>query len=265
MKAIKRLTSKQTERYERQLMVPLVGVRGMKKLLAAHVTVIGAGGLGCPACQVLSASGVGTIRIIDGDRVELSNLPRQFLHHTKDIGRYKVDSIREKLIAMNPEVTVEAMRSFVDKDNIKDILDGTDYVIAACDTLEAKYLINDACVHLGYPFTIAGVENFFAQILSVQPGQTRCLRCFFPYTGSPCREDGCIAIGVMGAGPGMAGMIQANEATKWILGAGTMLINRLLMFNLLDCSFNVLDIESVQPCSVCAHPKAPFYRKFDYI
>jgi len=263
MKTIKRLTAKQTERYARQLMVPMVGVRGMKKLLAAHVTVIGAGGLGCPACQVLSASGVGTIRIIDGDRVELSNLPRQFLHHTKDTGSYKVDSIREKLMAMNPDVTVEAIRSFVDRDNISGMLDGTDYVIAACDTLPAKYLINDACVHLGYPFTIAGVENFFGKLLSVQPGSTRCLRCFYPEPHS--QKHSPAEIGVMGAGPGIAGMIQANEAIKWIVGAGTMLTNRLILFNLIDCSFNVLDIESAPPCPVCAHPKAPFYRKFDYI
>ena len=264
MKHIEALTETQIDRYSRQILLAQVGGAGMRKLLGARVTIVGAGGFGCPAAQVLAAAGVGNIRIIDGDRVELSNLPRQFLHHTKDMGRYKVDSIKEKIESMNPDVTVEAVRSFADQNTIAGLLAGSDYVVEACDGQAAKFLVNDACIHLGIPFTIAGVVQFYGQILSVIPGQTRCLRCLFREPAPEDPQNSCSGAGVMGAAPGMAGMIQANEAIKSITGAGRMHIDRLMIFNLLDCSFDFIDIASLPQCAVCARPQEPFYKTFDY-
>ena len=264
MRRIQTLTETQIDRYSRQILLAQIGGKGQKKLLGARVTVVGAGGLGCPASQALAAAGVGTIRIIDADRVELSNLPRQFLHHTKDVGRFKVDSIKEKIEAMNPDVTVEAVRRFVDKDNIADLLAGSDYVIEACDGQAAKFLVNDACVHLGIPFTIAGVVQFYGQIISVIPGKTRCLRCLFREPAPEDPQNSCSGAGVIGAAPGMAGMIQANEAIKSITGAGKLHTDKLMIFNLLDCSFDFLDFVSLPPCAACARPREPFYKTFDY-
>ena len=264
MKQIEKLTEEQIDRYSRQILLAQVGGAGMRKLLGARVTIVGAGGLGCPAAQALAAAGIGTIRIIDADRVELSNLPRQFLHHTKDVGRYKVDSMKEKIEAMNPDVTVEAVRLFADQNNIADLFAGSDYVVEACDGQAAKFLVNDACIHLGIPFTIAGVIQFYGQILSVIPGRTRCLRCLFREPAPEDPQNSCSGAGVMGSAPGMAGMIQANEAIKSITGAGKMHTNRLLIFNLLDFSFDFLDIASLPTCDACAQQQEPFYKTFDY-
>ncbi|MEI6127687.1 MAG: HesA/MoeB/ThiF family protein [Pseudomonadota bacterium] len=264
MLKVENLTEEQIERYSRMILLEGIGGRGVKKLLNARVAVVGAGGLGCPAAQVLAASGVGTIRIIDGDRVELSNLPRQFLHHTKDIGAFKVDSIREKIEAMNPDISVEAVSRFADKTNIKELLAGCDYVVEACDSQAAKFLINDACVHFNIPFTIAGVVQFYGQILSVIPGKTRCLRCLFREPAPEDLANSCSGAGVMGAAPGMAGMLQANEAIKAITGTGKMLTDRLLIFSLSDMTFEFLDIESLAKCSACTNPHEPFYRDYDY-
>ncbi len=264
MRRIEALTETQIDRYSRQILLAQVGGTGMKKLLGARVTIVGAGGLGCPAAQVLASAGVGTIRIIDGDRVELSNLPRQFLHHTKDVGRFKVDSIKEKIEAMNPDVTVEEVRMFANQANIDDLLAGSDYVIEACDGQAAKFLVNDACIHLGISFTIAGVVQFYGQILSVVPGRTRCLRCLFREPAPEDPQNSCSGAGVMGAAPGMAGMIQANEAIKSIIGAGALQTDKLLIFNLIDCSFDFLDIAALPKCAACAQPQEPFYKTFDY-
>ena len=258
------MTEAQIDRYSRQILLAQIGGTGQKKLLNARVTVVGAGGLGCPAAQALAAAGVGTLRIIDADRVELSNLPRQFLHHTKDVGRYKVDSIKVKLEAMNPDVNVEAVRSFADQNNIAELLAGSDYVIEACDGQAAKFLVNDACVHLGIPFTIAGAVQFYGQIISVIPGKTRCLRCLFREPAPEDPQNSCSGAGVMGAAPGMAGMIQANEAIKAITGAGRRNTDKLMIFNLLDCSFDFLDIASLPKCAACAQQREPFYKTFDY-
>ena len=264
MRRIQTLTETQIDRYSRQILLAQIGGKGQKKLLGARVTVVGAGGLGCPASQALAAAGIGTIRIIDADRVELSNLPRQFLHHTNDVGRYKVDSIKDKIQAMNPDVTVEAVRRFVDKDNIADLLADSDYVIEACDGQAAKFLVNDACIHLGIPFTIAGVVQFYGQIISVIPGKTRCLRCLFRDPAAEDPQNSCSGAGVIGAAPGMAGMIQANEAIKSITGAGKLHTDKLMIFNLIDCSFDFLDIASLPKCAACENSQNPFYRSYDY-
>ena len=146
----------------------------MKKLLNATVTVIGAGGLGCPAIQMLASAGVGHIRIVDGDTVDLSNFPRQIMHFNSDIGKMKVQSIEEKIHAMNPDVIVETFQVYADENNIVDLLTGSDYVIEASDNMHTKFLVNNTCIQLQIPFTIAGVVMFTGQILSVQPGETTC-------------------------------------------------------------------------------------------
>ena len=143
-----KLNSDQIERYSRQIILKEIGSKGMEILLDSTVTIVGSGGLGCPATQMLAGMGVGTIRIIDGDVVDLTNLPRQILHYTSEIGRNKVDSIAQKLKNMNPDVKVEAHKIFVNPDNVADLLRGSDYVIEASDNIGVKFLINDACVHL---------------------------------------------------------------------------------------------------------------------
>jgi molybdopterin/thiamine biosynthesis adenylyltransferase len=225
---------------------------------------VGAGGLGCPAAQALAAAGVGCLRIIDGDRVELSNLHRQVLHHTPDIGRLKVDSVRDKIARMNPEVTVEAMVAFAGPDTIASLLDGCDYVIEACDGQGAKFLVNDACVYLSIPFTIAGVVQFYGQILSVIPGRTRCLRCLFREPSPDDPANSCSGAGVMGTAPGLAATLQANEALKSILGLDNRFTNRLFVFNLLDNSFDSLDLAGLEPCPACLSVDTPWYRTCDY-
>lgn len=238
-------------RYDRQIRVPDVGAQGMLNLLNSCVTIVGAGGLGCSAIQILAAAGVGHLRIIDGDRVELSNLPRQFLHYHHDVGSYKVDSISEKIHLMNPPVKVDAIRYFINPENCWSLLNGSDFVVVACDTTEAKYLLNDVCVEMGLPFTVAGVDGFIGQVLSVTPGQTRCLRCFHPDQDKETHSQDCTVTGVMGAVVSVAGAIQANEAIAWLIGSGNLLLDRVLLFNLIENDFYKLDISRSPQCCVC--------------
>jgi molybdopterin-synthase adenylyltransferase len=258
------LNEKQIERYSRQIILSQVGGKGMAKLLQARVAIIGAGGLGCPAAQILAAAGVGNLRIVDGDRVDISNLPRQFLHYTEDIGALKVESIRTKIEAMNPDVTVETVNTFATQENIGDLIAGCDYVIDGSDNQATKFLVNDACVHFGIPFSIAGILQFYGHIISVVPGHTTCFRCVF---FEPTAQDAtmtCSGSGVLGTASGLGGVMQANEAIKSILGLKTKFTNRLFVFDLLEGSFEYLDIKRHPQCRACSNPLEPFYRIADY-
>ena len=258
------LTEEQIDRYSRQIVLAEVGGIGMKKLLKARVGIVGAGGLGCPAAQVLAAAGVGTLRIIDGDRVELSNLARQLLHYTTDIGKFKVDTIKMKIEAMNPDVLVETFQTFADRSNIKELLQSCDYIIEASDHLATKFLVNDACIHLNIPFTISGVLQFYGQIISVIPGETRCYRCLFQKPRPEDPLNTCSGAGVMGTVPDFAGILQANEAIKSILGLNNRMTNRFLDFDLLENSFRFFNISDLPKCDVCSNPREPFYLTYDY-
>ncbi|QEE17827.1 ThiF family adenylyltransferase [Promethearchaeum syntrophicum] len=258
------LSSDQISRYSRQIILKEIGAKGMRKLLNARVLVIGAGGLGCPAVQILSASGVGNIRIVDGDKVEISNLSRQIMHYTSDIGKLKVESLESKINLMNPDVSVEIINEFANKSNIKRLLEDCDFVIEASDNFGTKFLINDACTHFKIPYSIAGVVQFFGQILSVIPGETTCYRCIFSkYTGEDSNNT-CSALGVIGTVPVIAGTLQANEAIKSILGLPLKFTNGFFFFNLMENTFEFVNIKKNPSCPVCSNPDEPFYLKNQY-
>ncbi|MCK5093088.1 MAG: HesA/MoeB/ThiF family protein [Spirochaetes bacterium] len=254
----------QIERYSRQILLKEIGGKGVRKLLEATVGIIGAGGLGCPAIQILAAVGVGHLKIFDGDRVEISNLPRQFLHYTSDIGLLKVDSIKRKINEMNPDVYVEHYNLYINKSNITRFLTGCDYIIEASDNFATKFLVNDACVHLRIPFTIAGVVMFYGQLVSVIPGKTACYRCV---VNEPLSEElsmNCASVGVLGTVPALAATIQANEAIKSILGLETRFTDQLFLFDLLHDSFEFMKAKINPECKACSDPETPFFQTENY-
>lgn len=247
------LTTEQKERYARHIMLEEVGEAGQERLLAGRVLVIGAGGLGSPIILYLAAAGVGTIGIADSDRVELSNLQRQIAHHTPDLGRSKVDSAREKMAAMNPHVTVIPFATRVDDANITGIIEGFDFVVDATDNFAAKFLINDACVSAGKPFSHGGILRFYGQTMTVVPGQSPCYRCIFPEP--PESEEvatACSRAGVMGVLPAVIGSIQATEAIKFLLGLGDLLTGRLITYNAISLRFREVPLRKTSSCPVCA-------------
>ncbi len=264
MKSSFSLNQNQIERYSRQILLKEVGGVGMKRLLESTVTVIGAGGLGCPAIQILAGAGVGHLKVIDGDRVDISNLPRQHLHFTADIGEFKVDSVKAKVEAMNPDVKIQIFRTFVTRENIKELIAECDAVIEASDSISTKFLVNDACVHFRIPFVVAGVVQYYGQFLSVIPGETACYRCVFH---EPLPENSvptCSGVGVLGSAPALGGILQANEVIKTILGIKSSFLGQLFSFDLLKGSFDFIKLQRNPACKACAHPDEPFYLSADY-
>ncbi len=244
-------TEEQIERYSRHIILKEVGGKGQKKLLAGKVMIIGAGGLGSPIALYLAAAGVGTIGIADGDVVELSNLQRQIAHYTRDIGRSKVQSAREKMEAMNPDVRVTTHHAWINAANILDIIREYDFVIDATDNFAAKFLINDACVLSGKPFSHGGILQFMGQTLTCIPGESPCYRCIFP--SPPSREiiPACSRAGVLGVLPGVIGTIQATETLKYLLGTGDLLVGRLLVYDALAMNFRPVKVRRNPRCPVC--------------
>lgn len=245
------LTDGQRERYARHLILDGVGEAGQEKLLAGRVLVIGAGGLGSPVALYLAAAGVGTIGIADSDAVELSNLQRQIAHHSMDLGRLKVESAREKMVAMNPDVEVRTYPVRVTAATIRDMVDRYDFVIDATDNFAAKFLINDACVLAGKPYSHGGILRFDGQTMTVLPGASACYRCIFPEP--PRREvaTACSRAGVIGVLPGVIGTLQATEAVKSLLGIGESLAGRLLTYNALRMKFREVPVRRNADCPVC--------------
>ncbi|WP_298270070.1 molybdopterin-synthase adenylyltransferase MoeB [Geobacter sp.] len=244
-------TEEQIERYSRHIILKEVGGKGQKKLLDGKVMVIGAGGLGAPIALYLAAAGVGTIGIADADVVDLSNLQRQVIHFTPDVGKPKVESAREKMEAINPDVKVRTYREWISAANIARIIADYDFAIDGTDNFAAKFLINDACVMAGKPYSHGGILQFVGQTLTVLPGQSTCYRCIFP---SPPPKDAiptCSQAGVIGVLPGVIGTIQATEAIKFLLGKGELLANRLLMYDALEMNFRKVRINRNQKCPVC--------------
>ncbi|GLI37349.1 molybdopterin-synthase adenylyltransferase MoeB [Geobacter hydrogenophilus] len=245
-------TAEQSERYARHLILENVGEVGQERLLAGRVMVIGAGGLGSPVALYLAAAGVGTIGIADSDRVELSNLQRQIAHHTADLGRPKVVSAKEKMAAMNPDVTVIPFETRVGASNIAEIIADFDFVIDATDNFAAKFLINDACVAAGKPFSHGGILRFNGQTMTVLPGESPCYRCIFP---EPPENDevatACSRAGVIGVLPGVIGTIQATEAIKYLMGIGELLTGRLLTYSALALKFREVPIKKKLTCPAC--------------
>ena len=244
-------TNEQLERYSRHIILQEVGVKGQKKLLNASVLIIGAGGLGAPAALYLAAAGVGTIGIVDADEVDLSNLQRQVIHTTNDVGKAKVKSAAETMEAINPDVTVKTYRTFVDSTNIMDLIKDYDFIIDGTDNFPAKFLINDACVMAGKPFSHAGIIRFKGQLMTYVPGEGPCYRCVFKNPPPKDAVPTCKQAGVIGAMGGVIGSLQAMEAIKYIIGKGELLTGKLLTYNALKMEFHTIKLPKDHHCAVC--------------
>ena len=244
------------ERYSRHLRLPQVGVEGQRRLEAARVLLIGAGGLGSPAAYYLTAAGVGTLRIADDDVVDRSNLQRQILHTEASIGTPKVDSAARALSALNPRTTIEPVAERVSSANVERLLEGIDVVVDGADNFPARYLLNDACVRLGKPLVYGAVHRFEGQVSVFDAGRYRghapCYRCLFPEPPPPDAAPNCAEAGVLGVLPGVIGLIQATEAIKLILGIGVPLSGRLLHFDALSMRFRETRLSADPDCAVCA-------------
>lgn len=246
-------TNEQLERYSRHIILKEVGVKGQKKLLESKVLIIGTGGLGAPAAMFLAAAGVGTIGLVDYDAVELSNLQRQIIHLTRDVGKPKVLSGKETIREMNPDVHVVDYQERVSADNIIDVIKDQDYdfVIDGTDNFPTKFLINDACVLTETPFSHAGIIRFQGQTMTYLPGQGPCYRCVFHEPPPPDAVPTCKQAGVLGVMGGIIGTIQATEAIKYIVGIGDLLNGALLTYDALQMNFRKIKLSPNSDCPVC--------------
>jgi len=247
-----RFTEEQIERYSRHIILPQVGGIGQEKLLGARVLLVGTGGLGAPAGFYLAAAGVGTIGLVDYDEVELSNLQRQILHGTKDLGRPKVDSGRETIADLNPDVTVNTYNLRLTSENIMEVIKDYDVVLDGCDNFPTRYLVNDACVFSGKPVVHGSVFQFEGQATVFAPHLgAPCYRCAYPEPPPPGMAPSCQEAGVLGVIPGLIGLVQAVETIKLILDIGQPLMGRLLLYNALTTGFQTLKLYKDPRCPVC--------------
>lgn len=244
-------TEDQIRRYQRHLILPLVGSRGQRKLLNSSVLVVGAGGLGSPAALYLSAAGVGTLGIVDFDVVDLSNLQRQILHGVEDVGRPKVESAAETIASINPDVRVVQYRTALTSENAFRVLADHDYVVDGSDNFPTRYLLNDAAVMTGKTVVHGSIFQFDGQVTVFRPKEGPCYRCLFPSPPPPGAVPNCAEAGVLGVLPGIVGTIQATETIKLILGIGTPLVGRLLIFDALGMEFSEVKIRRDPNCPVC--------------
>ena len=239
------LTPTELDRYGRQIMMPGFGEAGQEKLKAAKVFIAGAGGLGSPISIYLANAGIGTIRIVDQDVIELSNLNRQILHWPKDVGRAKVDSAREKLSAMNPDLKLEAIRETMDDSNLFQLTDGFDIIVDAMDNIKTRYSLNKAAFDHNIPFVHGAIYGLEGRAMTVIPGKSACLGCV--YKGIPPRAK----FPVLGVTPAVIGCIQATEVIKYLTGIGDLLLNRMLIYDGLSMKFMELKIERNPTCVFC--------------
>lgn len=248
------LTQEQMERYARQIILDEVGLAGQRTLLDGKVLLVGAGGLGSPAAIYLAAAGVGTLGVVDGDRVDLTNLHRQIMHFTHDIGRPKTQSAKRTLEDINPDVTVIPFQTVLTSENALDIIKDFDVVVNGSDNFPTRYLVNDACVMLGKPMVDASILKWEGQATVFQPGRG-CYRCLFPTPPPPGAVPSCAEGGIVGAVAGYMGTLQAVEAVKLLLGRGDTLANRLLIFDALDADVRIVRWNRNPDCPVCGdHP-----------
>ena len=243
-----KFTEEQLNRYKRNIMLQDVGVEGQEKICNGKVLVVGNGGLGSPVALYLAAAGVGTIGLIDGDTVDLSNLQRQIIHFTADLNKPKVFSAKEKINQLNPDVKVITHYTRLTSDNAFDFIKDYDFIVDGTDNSASKFLINDACVFAGKPFSHGGVLGFEGQTMTYVPGSA-CYRCLFQ-TPPPAWA----VAGILGAVAGMLGTIQAAEAIKFLTGAGELLTNKLLSFNAKTMQFRTIRINRPENCPVCGSP-----------
>ena len=259
------LPDEQRRRYSRHLLIPEVGEAGQRKLLAARVLLIGAGGLGSPASLYLAAAGVGTLGIVDDDVVDDTNLQRQIVHTTSRVGEPKVESARDTLTALNPDVDVRAFRERLTSENVDRILgEGWDVIVDGADNFPTRYLVNDASVWHGIPVVHGSIYRFEGQVTVFKPGDGPCYRCLFPMPPPPELAPSCAEGGVLGVLPGIVGSIQASEALKLLLGIGEPLIGRLQLFDALAGGFTEVTLRRDPQCPVCGeHPTITEY--VDYV
>ena len=244
------LTPEQVKRYSRHIIMGDVGSKGQRTLMGAKALIIGAGGLGSPSAIYLSLAGVGTVGIVDFDVVELSNLQRQVLHHTADVGQPKVQSAVDNIKAYNPDVNVVVHETRLESDNAIDIISQYDLVINGADNFATRYLVNDACYLLNKPLVDGSILIFDGQATVFLPGQG-CYRCLFPSPPPPGMVPNCAEAGVLGALTGLVGSIQATEALKYFLGIGESLSSRLLLIDALSMSFREVRLKRNPDCPLC--------------
>jgi len=249
------LTEDQVERYSRHIILPEVGGKGQEKLLAGSVMLVGAGGLGSPAALYLAAAGVGTIGVIDADVVDLTNLQRQVIHFTADLGKPKVDSAAAKMQAINPDVDVRTYHQRLTAANALEILADYDFVVDGTDNFPSKFLVADACHFAGKPYSHAGILRFDGQTMTVKPGETACYRCVFKEPPPAGAVPSCSQAGVLGVLAGVVGTLQATEAVKFLLGQGDLLTDSLLVYNGLKSTFRKVQLRRNPACALCGeHP-----------
>lgn len=244
------LTPYQVRRYSRHIIMPQVGSGGQRTLLDSRVLIIGAGGLGSPVAIYLALAGIGTLGIVDYDVVDVTNLQRQILHHDADIGRSKVESARETLLAYNPDLEVVTFEEPITSENAMEMMAGFDVVVSGADNFAARYLINDAAFLSGKPLVDGSILMFDGRATTYVPGKG-CYRCVFPDPPPPGEVPNCSEAGVLGMLPGMVGSIQAAETVKVLLGTGEPLVGRLLLIDALDMDFREVKVRRDPSCPLC--------------
>jgi adenylyltransferase/sulfurtransferase len=259
------LTEEQIERYSRQIVLKEIGGIGQEKLLRSKISLIGLGALGSPIAYYLVAAGIGHLKIIDYDSVKISNLPRQILYFTRDINTRKTESAIEKLNKLNPDCNIEIMSDLLTPNNSKRIMANSDFVIESSNNFPTKMLVNDTCVNLGIPFTVAGALRFHGEIMTVIPKEmTACYRCVFDDTTEEPTRMSYSEVGVIGLISGVLGCLEANEAIKYLLEIGDMIKNKILYVDLLQNTFNSIDVFRNESCIACGEESEDLIENYNY-
>ena len=240
-----------TQRYRRHILLDEIGIEGQERIAASNVLIVGAGGLGTPVITYLAAAGVGHIGVVDGDIVELSNLQRQVVFSTSDLGRKKAVAAGERIKEINPDVRVEVYDEFLSLENAGDLIGQYDFVCEGSDNYATKLLVNDTCVRKGKPFTIGSLSRFEGQVMTHTDGSA-CWRCLYGAAPEQSEKEP-VELGVLGSVPGIIGAVEATEAIKFIVGSGKLLTNRLLSFNALTMETNVFEFGRNPACPLCGN------------
>lgn len=257
------LTHEEIKRYSRHLLIPEVGLDGQKKLKQSSILVIGTGGLGSPVAMYLAAAGVGRLGLVDYDVVDYSNLQRQVIHGSSTLGILKVDSAKQRLLDINPDIEILTYNEVFNSENAMQIAKGYDLIIDGTDNFPTRYLVNDVCVMLGIPNVYGSIFRFDGQVSVFDAEDGPCYRCIFPEPPPPGLVPSCAEGGVLGVLPGTVGTLQATEAIKLLLGIGTSLKGKMLLYNALDMSFDFINLRKNPNCKVCS-PNPEITELIDY-
>ncbi len=257
------LTHEEIKRYSRHLLIPEVGLDGQKKLKQSSILIIGTGGLGSPVAMYLAAAGVGRLGLVDYDVVDYSNLQRQVIHGSSTLGILKVDSAKQRLLDINPDIEILTYNEVFTSENAMEIAKGYDLIIDGTDNFPTRYLVNDVCVMLGIPNVYGSIFRFDGQVSVFDAEDGPCYRCIFPEPPPPGLVPSCAEGGVLGVLPGTVGTLQATEAIKLLLGIGTSLKGKMLLYNALDMSFDFINLRKNPNCKVCS-PNPEITELIDY-